>query len=85
MEDEWFRTRLHPEEAPVEVMHVWFASASPAGPDGIFSSEEEAATFLDIVEPRGPGDAFVVERIDYERVRRRIPPVFRDAFGGDAA
>lgn len=86
--DDWFWSgigTMHPESAPVEVLHVWYASASPDGPDGIFGSEEAAAAFLDAVEPYAPGDATIVERVDYERLRRRIPPMFRDAFGGDAA
>jgi hypothetical protein len=79
----WFLSYLHPESAPVEVLHVWCASASPVGPHGTFGSEDAAAAFLDAVEPYG--DATVVERIDYAHLRRRIPRVVAEGFDGDDA
>lgn len=86
--DEWFWSKvgnLHPEQAPVEVLHLWYASASPDGPDGVFGTLDAAEGFLAAVEPYGPGDAFVVERVDTENLRRRVPNMIRHAFDGDDA
>jgi len=78
-------SQLHPESAPVEVLHVWCASASPVGPHGTFGSEAAAAAFLDAVEPYADGEASIVERIDYAHLQRRIPRVVYEAFDGDDA
>ena len=79
--DDWFRRwGVHPESAPVEVLHVWCASASPVGPHGTFGSENAAVAFLDAVEPYAEGEASVVERIDYAHLRRRLPRVISEAF-----
>lgn len=78
-------TERFPEAAPVEVLHVWCASASPLGPHGTFGNEEAAVAFLAAVEPYVDGGASVVERIDYAHLRRRLPRVIEEAFNGDDA